>query len=87
MKMPDFRFSVIVSGKPRKHDEVLDAADGLAQAGCTDASLRGHAEGMELMFVRSGRSLQTAIASAIEDIESVGHKVVRVEMEREAIRI
>ena len=62
-----------------------DATDRLGDSGCTDASIRGHADGMELLFTRKERSLQAAIASAIADVESAGYRVIRVEMEREAI--
>jgi hypothetical protein len=40
---------------------------------------------MELLFERTARSLQGAIASAIRDVEGAGFRVVRVEMERAAI--
>lgn len=64
---------------------MLDAADALGNAGCTDASLRGHAEGMEKRFERDGDSLEAAIGSAIAGVESAGYRVVRVELERQAI--
>jgi hypothetical protein len=83
--MPAFRFSLIVATSPRDNEAILDATDALGEAGCTDASIRGHAEGMELLFARTARSLQTAISSAIAEVESAGFPVVRVEMEREAI--
>lgn len=83
--MTDYRFSVIVPSEPMSHDQALDAADKLAEAGCTDASVRGHVEGMELLFERSADSMQVAISSAIANVESVGYKVSRVMMEREAI--
>jgi hypothetical protein len=83
--MPAFRFAVIIATGPKSPDAILDATDALGDAGCTDASIRGHAAGMELLFTRTARSLQTAIASAIADVESAGFAVVRVEMEREAI--
>jgi len=83
--MPAYRFAVIVAAAPMKDEEILDATDALGKAGCTDASIRGHVEGMELLFARTGRSLQAAIASAIGNVESAGFRVVRVEMEREAI--
>jgi hypothetical protein len=67
------------------HDEILDATDSLGSADCTDASIRGHADGMELLFERAGISLQAAIASAIADVERAGFRVAKVEMEREAI--
>lgn len=83
--MTDYRFSVIVPTKATAHDEILDATDALGNAGCTDASIRGHFEGMELLFQRSSESLQSAIASAIADVERAGYQVSKVELEREAI--
>ena len=83
--MPDFRFAVVVAAPPMGHKEILDATDALGEAGCTDASIRGHAEGMELLFERKASSLQKAISSAIAHVESAGFRVTRVEMEREAI--
>jgi hypothetical protein len=69
------------------HDEILDATDALGNAGCTDASIRGHADGMELLFERAAGSLQEAISSAISDVERVGYRVSKIEMEREAIPV
>lgn len=85
--MSDYRFALIVASSLTSHDEILDATDALGQAGCTDASIRGHAQGMELLFERSADSLQGAISSAIADVEKAGFRVLRVEMEREAIPI
>jgi hypothetical protein len=85
--MSDYRFALVMKSERLTGEQILSAADALAQAGCTDTSLRGHAEGMELLFDRSSRSLQAAITSAIADVESAGFKVLRVEMEREAIAI
>jgi hypothetical protein len=48
--MPQYCFSVIVPIMLVYHDKILDATDALGQAGCTDASIRGHADGMEVMF-------------------------------------
>ncbi len=83
--MSDYRFSVIVPAQTLTHDETLDATDALGDAGCTDASIRGHREGMELLFQRSADSLQAAISSAIADVERAGYRVSKVELEREAI--
>jgi hypothetical protein len=85
--MAEYRFAVIVACAPTSHEKILDAADLLATAGCTDASIRGHADGMEVLFDRSARSLQSAMASAIKDIERAGFRAIRVEMEREALRV
>lgn len=83
--MSQYRFSVIVGTLPSTDDEILDATDALGNAGCADASIRGHAEGMELLFERSAGSLQMAIASAISDVESAGYLVSRVELQREVV--
>jgi len=85
--MTDYRFSVIVPAEAMTHDEILDATDALGNAGCTDASIRGHADGMELLFERCADSLQEAISSAISDVERAGYRVSRVEMQREAISV
>src|SRR5262245_56490823 len=74
-KMPSYEFSVIIASGKLTHDEILDATDALGDAGCTDGSLCGHEEGMEMQFNRSGRSLQTAITSAIKDVERAGFHV------------
>jgi hypothetical protein len=83
--MSDYRFSVIVPTPMMTHDETLDATDALGNAGCTDASIRGHADGMELLFERPADSLQAAITSAITDVERAGYHVSKVELQREAI--
>ena len=85
--MPSYDFSVIIAARKLSDEEFLDAADALGEAGCLDGSLGGHAEGMEMEFTRSARSLQAAITSAIKDIEKAGFRVIRVEMEREAIPV
>ena len=83
--MSGYRFSVIVPMPRMSHDQTLDATDALGTAGCTDASIRGHAEGMELLFERNAGSLQTAMSSAVSDVERAGYRVSRVHVEREAI--
>jgi hypothetical protein len=83
--MPSYEFAVIIAAPKMSHEQILDATDALGEAGCTDGLLCGHAEGMEMQFTRSARSLQAAISSAIGDVENAGFRVIRVEMEREAI--
>jgi hypothetical protein len=85
--MTSYRFSVIVPAPPMSHDEILDLTDTLGDAGCTDASIRGHAEGMELLFERTAHSLQMAISSAISDVERAGLRVSKIELERESIAV
>jgi hypothetical protein len=85
--MVQYRFSLIVLGPEMTHAEILNGADSLGNAGCTDASIRGHAAGMELIFERSADSLQAAISSAISDVERAGYQVSKLEIERDAISI
>ena len=73
--MAEFRFAVVVATAPLSHEEILDATDALGEAGCLDASVRGHAQGMELLFDRAADSLQTAIGSAVRDVERAGFRV------------
>ena len=82
-----YQFSVIIPTAPMTQDEILNATDALGNAGCTDASIRGHTNGLELVFVRTAACLQAAIASAISDVEPAGYSVSKVEMEREAISV
>jgi hypothetical protein len=83
--MNDYRFSLIITSSPLTDEEILDLTDALGEAGCTDASIRGHAQGIELAFERSAESLQDAIRSAIADVQKAGRRVTRVEMEPEAV--
>jgi hypothetical protein len=85
--MAEYRFSVVIATEAMTHDGILDATDALGNAGCTDASIRGHADGMELLFDRDADSLQSAIASAVSDVERAGYRVSKVEMERDAIQV
>ena len=85
--MADYQFSVIIPTTSMTHEEILDATDALGNAGCLDASIRGHADGMELLFERTAESLQAAISSAISDVERAGYRVSKVEMEREFIPV
>ena len=85
--MTDYQFSVIIPTVPMTPEAILDATDALGNAGCTDASIRGHADGIELLFERIAESLQAAISSAIADVERAGYRVSKIEMEREAIPV
>ena len=83
--MTEYHFSVIVRSGQLTDEQALDAADSLAAAGCDDASVRGHQEGMEVLFDRGADTLQEAIQSAVSDVESAGYQVARIQLEREAL--
>jgi hypothetical protein len=83
--MSGYRFAIVIPTAPHSHDEMLDATDALGAAGCTDASIRGHSAGMELLFERDANTLEAAISSAVADVERAGYRVLKVELDREAI--
>jgi hypothetical protein len=86
--MTEYRFRLILSG-PFSHavtnDELLDATDALGAAGCDDASISVHPDGLELEFDRSRPSLQEAIASAVQDAERAGFRVESILLDRESV--
>jgi hypothetical protein len=75
----------MVARAPGTHEAILEVTDALGDAGCSDASIRGHMDGMELLFERTADSLQKAIVSAISDVEGAGYRVSRVELERDDV--
>ncbi len=79
------QFSVIVDLNVSSEEQMLEIADVLGNAGCLDSSVGGHPEGVELSFDREAESLDSALRSAIAEVESAGYRVKRVEMAREAI--
>ena len=86
--MTEYRFRLILSGPfsdEVTNDELLAATGALGAAGCDDASIGVHANGLELEFDRSHQSLQEAIASAVRDAEQAGYLVKSIEMDREAV--
>lgn len=86
--MTEYRFRLIISGPfsdELTNDELLDATDALGAAGCNDASISVHGNGLELEFDRPHDSLQEAIVSAVHDAEGAGFHVQSIEMDREAV--
>lgn len=81
------QFTVIIDFAPDGDEQILDVADALGNAGCLDASVGGHADGMEAVFNRDADSLDSAIKSAVAAIENAGFKVHRVELPRETINL
>ena len=79
------QFRIVIDTTPKDNDEILDVLDAFGRAGCLDASIGGHNEGVEAIFNREAPSLDEAIKSAIAAIEGAGFRVNRVEMARESI--
>ena len=84
--MKEFEFSLILSGISEFSE---DLADRLFAAGCQDATPVSRDGVAILHFDREADSLQEAIRSAINNVQTVGCKVAKVEMEPDsaALRI
>jgi len=74
--MPQFDFSLVVSGLDLDEDGFEDA---LFEAGCDDALVSIVKGFVVLDFARQEKNLAHAVASAIMDVESTGAHVVRLE--------
>ncbi|NQV56373.1 MAG: hypothetical protein HQ503_10985 [Rhodospirillales bacterium] len=74
--MPQFEFSLIVSGVDPEEDAFEDR---FYEAGCDDA-LVSIVKGLVVLdFTRQEKNFVHAVDSAIKDVESTGAKVVRLE--------
>lgn len=62
-----------------------DVADALFEAGCDDGS-PGTCDGVfSIDFYRGAISLENAICSAIENVQTAGYRVERVEIEADTV--
>ena len=84
-------FSLIVrwddSSGEQPENWMEDVAEqfGERTGGLPDLSVMGHSLGLELAFHRESESLETALASAIDDARSIGLQVARVQLDEDAI--
>lgn len=74
--MKTFEFSIVASGLDPEADGF---ADRFFDAGCDDATLSFQKGHIILDFARAAASLQSAIASAVEDVAKAGATVDRIE--------
>ena len=80
--MHKFEFTVFLKGLTEITE---DAANALYEAGCDDAS-PASCDGMVwVTFHRKADSLDTAIRSAVSDVQKAGFHVARLEIEGAAI--
>jgi hypothetical protein len=81
--MTKFEFTLILKGSPELTEDI---ADELFAAGCDDGT-PGTSEGVfSIDFHREADSLEAAIRSAIQNVNTAGYDVERVEIEAEAMR-
>jgi hypothetical protein len=73
-----YEFSLILSATDVSDED----ADKLYEAGCDDGSILTRDGVTRVQFDREAPSLDEALASAIQNVESAGLAVARVEIER-----
>jgi transcriptional regulator with XRE-family HTH domain len=74
--MKSYRFTIIASGLDHEAD---DFEDRFFEAGCDDATIVFTRGSIILEFDREARNISHAIASAMENVETAGANVERVE--------
>lgn len=80
--MKKHEFSLILKESPELTEEL---ADKLFEAGCDDGT-PGTCNGVfSIDFHRQGDSLETAINSAIKNVESAGYEVEQVQIDATAM--
>jgi hypothetical protein len=75
--MSTLEFSLIVSGPDPQAD---DFASRFYEAGCDDALVSFQGGWIVVDFAREAESLQSAVASAIQAVQSIGAAVERIEV-------
>jgi hypothetical protein len=76
--MMKYDFTVILAGSPELTDDVCD---NLYAAGCDDSSPSSGCGITRIVFHREADSLESAIRSAIGQIQSIGLRAERVEID------
>jgi hypothetical protein len=79
--MKTYEFSVVLAGLSTIGD---DLADALFEAGCDDGTPVSSSGVAWIGFSREAESLETAIRSAIADVQKAGCTVARVEIEADS---
>jgi hypothetical protein len=80
--MTKYDFSIILAG-PFESPE--DLADRLFAAGCDDATPGACAGVVSVDFAREAESLESAIRSAIADIQKAGYRTASVSIDTESL--
>lgn len=75
-----YTFSLILIG-----DVSDEGADKLYEAGCDDGSILSRDNVTMIQFDRESETLDSALNSAIRDVEQAGFDVARVEIERDEV--
>ena len=79
--MTKYDFTVVLAGCPELTDDLCDA---LFAAGCDDGSPGSSCGVTRIDFHREAASLESALRSAIANVQAAGCTVERVEIEADA---
>ena len=80
--MEKYEFQVVLSGVEEVSEELSNA---LYEAGCEDGTPFSSEGVAAVGFTREADSLESAIRSAIADIQKAGYSVARVESAQESV--
>lgn len=75
-----YEFTLILNG-----DVSDEGADKLYEAGCDDGSILSRENVTMVQFDRESQTLDSALNSAIRDVEQAGFAVARVEIDRDEV--
>ena len=80
--MTTYTFEIVVGGiKIVSNDDLFDISDALFEAGCTDSHPAAYGGTLYVPFTRESDSYETAVETAIEQIESIdGLKCVSIDV-------
>lgn len=80
--MTKYEFTLILAGGPELTDDLCDALFG---AGCDDATPSQSAGVTKIVFHREAETLESAIRTAIANVQATGCHVARLEMDDVAL--
>jgi hypothetical protein len=80
--MKTYEFTLILAGAPELTDDLCDA---LYEAGCDDSSPYSSEGVTYIPFDREADCLESAIRSAIAEVQKAGCQVERLEMDTDAL--
>lgn len=77
-----YRFTLYLAGSPELTE---DLAEALVAAGCDDSNPQQQCGITSVVFNRESESLETAVTSAIRNVNAAGFEVDRLEMDHDDV--
>ena len=81
VNMQTFHFELVLSPQTELTDDLVEA---LYEAGCDDGTMGTCNQAASILFARQADSLESAIRSAIADVQKAGCTAAEVRLEAEA---